>query len=790
MDARKKSIILTMAKAAAALVLGVMFGLLVNALILTRYFSISDNQLSFLFVAMLLVSSIIFYGIIYWLTAGGDLEWLSPVLIGISLVVALGLMLLIPSKVYSTTYISLFLPENSYRLEIITPQDTTLNNATLYWATRSFGDISFQSFSMQGWKITSDGISLESADNWLAWSGKTGSNLNLFFKQVAPGSDINVYWNGANQPETWRVQESGEVTITKDFPVSFFATHRFVQMLVTVFAAVMIVISYGVFRRVLKEISTAHPLVGRWFNRLQMSFAKDKTEWQSIIIDESKEMSFRQMRVDWLIMVGFVVLIIAFRAINLDQLALNYDEYFHLQAAKDLLGGANLSEVYSRSLYPVTLPITLSGLLLGLTVFSARLPGVVASALAVIPLYMLVRQYGRSAAIMACFLFATHPLITALARVAREYAYQPLVFYLIILSMMLVLQRLPKGFSIGRDWKSAINVKIMFPLILLVLMAIYCLAVDRFSTFRLILPAYGLFVVFFVSQMCLKDRTNLVILGVLAIAALLVLARYWYLIEGFQVNPDAFLLQINEFSSLSITHWYYEMPTLVPLLAIGVSVWISIAFRHKNRSLLFLSLLVVIYIVFFNGLFADQYRNRYTVSIDYWLLILISIGVIAIWKFLSARLHGEIWRIVILVALLASFLNIQHIVKPVTFSGEHLDISNLMHYKMSNVDAFIREHGQTTDALVATVYYKYVVLNDAPKFSDIDFFSWQGEDPTKRITSQMAAHKTGWVVLDFDRGVRLVQPLLFEDSVINDLNITYKGKFDSQYVWYWEKVSD
>ena len=791
MDVRKKSIILTMAKAVAALVLGVMFGLLVNALILTRLSIITLSQTNKLTVAIAAVSAVFFYGLLYWLTSKGECKsWVSPVSIGISLVASLCLVDLIPSQFFSGTFISLFLPENTVRVVVHPIQEFQPGSATLSWATRSIGDISFQSFTMQGWTVEPSGITLQAEQNWLEWSGVTGPRMTLDFNPIPPGSDILFYWNNAEVPETWHVKGVSEAIINKDFKMPFVATQHFVQWLFSIILASVLLLVYALGVKVVKEQAVSHPKFGMWVKRWQEKINEAFLTWQSDIHDEVVQPGFRLSKGDWLTMAGFVVVTLIFRTINLDQLALSYDEYFHLQAAKDIIGGAALTDVYSRSLYPVTLPMTLSSLLMGITVFSARFPGVIASALALIPLYILVRQFGRSATILACFLYMTHPLITALARFAREYAYQPFFFYLVILGMLYVLRQLPTGYLIQRDWKRVLKPDVLITLLLLGLTVVYCIAIDRFSTFRLILPAFGLFALFLVVKMDLKDKKNLVFLGVVVIALGLLLSRYWSYIATFQFDPYVLNYQFLSFSSSSVEHWYYAMPIFAPLFGIAVSIWIGIKFRDKYSSLLFITLLVILYLVLFNSLFSDAYRNRYTISIDYWVLIIISVGVSAIWKLISIGLRGWFLRGLVLVGILASFMNLGQILKPITYSGEFLDITNQSYYRMDLVDEYIRDHGQPTDALVATVYYKYVNLKGAPKFIDIDLFSWKSEDPTLSIYQQMAANKTGWVVLDYARGVQFAQPLPLESTVINDLNVTYIGQFDSQYVWYWEKVGD
>jgi len=144
-------------------------------------------------------------------------------------------------------------------------------------------------------------------------------------------------------------------------------------------------------------------------------------------------------------------------------------------------------------------------------------------------------------------------------------------------------------------------------------------------------------------------------------------------------------------------------------------------------------------------------------------------------------------KAIILIGLLASFINISQVIKPITFSGEFLDITNLSYYKMEYVDSYIRKHQLPVDGLVSTVYFKYIHLLDPSRFAGSEYYSWQSDNPTQEIYEKMMLYDTGWVVLDQARGLQLSQPLPLENTTLYDIDVKYIGEFDSQYVWYWKK---
>ena len=209
------------------------------------------------------------------------------------------------------------------------------------------------------------------------------------------------------------------------------------------------------------------------------------------------------------LLLSVIVLALLLRAFNLGNLYPAVDEYYQLIAAKQILQGAALSSVYQRSLWMVTLPVTIALRLFGNELWVARSVGVLFNVLAIIPLYFLTRKINRRIAVLSSLLYATSPWIITFARVVREYAYYPFYFYWIILAMVVFIEGIPEGFVFERDWKIFFKPRMGFLGLALIFPPIYGFYIDRLSTFSLILLAYLVFALFILLRFNLRDRRNL-----------------------------------------------------------------------------------------------------------------------------------------------------------------------------------------------------------------------------------------------------------------------------------------
>ena len=129
-----------------------------------------------------------------------------------------------------------------------------------------------------------------------------------------------------------------------------------------------------------------------------------------------------------LILIGFFILGLTLRLINLDQYPPYVDEYIHTHTAFGVMSG--LPMTWNRAFLSVTVPVLLSYKLFGITLWAARFPMVVFNMLAIFPLYFLGKKVNKTVGFISVFLFTLNPWIIAASRTVREYAVIPLYFFL------------------------------------------------------------------------------------------------------------------------------------------------------------------------------------------------------------------------------------------------------------------------------------------------------------------------------------------------------------------------
>ena len=364
-------------------------------------------------------------------------------------------------------YLVFLLPRQSLEISVPQPQAANLNGAQISWIKTSLGGLSLNALDYQGWERVDDALVLvDPQDNRLTWAGQTGKEALIVFKTSPAGGMMKVSWNGAGEEIDLYSSKEDELIHRRQFQTPFYAS-RAIPLL------------FGIFN-VLAGLFTASVLIWRALKDHKIEPDKVRTSmagsaWQ---------------RVDLILMAGLVSAALLLRVFNLENLYPFADEYSHLLAAKNILNGMPLNQVYQRSLAIVTLPVVLFFKIFGTYIWTARLVTVIFNSLAVIPLYLITRRINRPVAVIAGLLFATSPWMIAVARNIREYGYYPFYFYWILYAMFLFLERVPDKFVLARDWKKVITPAGIGLLLLLAFPVYYSRYIDLSSTFRTVLPAY------------------------------------------------------------------------------------------------------------------------------------------------------------------------------------------------------------------------------------------------------------------------------------------------------------
>ena len=496
----------------------------------------------------------------------------------------------------------------------------------------------------------------------------------------------------------------------------------------------------------------------------------------------------------WII---FALVVFAFllRAINLDLFPPHLEEFNHLNAAKELLSGIPKALVYQRSYYVVTLPVKLSFSLFGISLGSARIPGILLNSLAVIPLYLITRKLNKPIAILSALLYATSPWVINLSRIVREYAYYPFFFYATLYVLLSLLENVPHKFVIS-ELRSLFRTKVFIALFLLSLPVIYALGIDPGSTAKVIGLAYIVFMIFALSRLDIKNKHNILFFAIVLVAiGLLRLITMSHPVLAFRdhlavANPmrsvenGNALFLLGQFFFAPPMQWYYERILFFPVISLFLAFFWAFKIRRKNTIPWFLAVLYILSIVVFLLFYDFTYASRFFLHIQLWYIPLLAFGMYGWYMLPDLWIKKKVAKNILFVVIaLLSFNVRQSFVHAI--AGE-ASVTSSVHMNFDKIDNLIGKKGKPNDILISKYYGRYVKFYDFPVFADIYEVSFD--------TSLIETHTSGWIVVDELRYWAYDKVLLREDFYIDDIRIEYEGEFPdptsglSNFVWHWDKM--
>ena len=653
----------------------------------------------------------------------------------------------------SGRYLAFLLPKHTFRLVASEAPAGT----ALAWISSSLGDISYGSLRAQGWVRRGDRMVLQNPQhNSIEWSARTGDSLTLVFESSPALGQLQISWD---RQQDAILLDRRRTVYEIAFSVPFVASPTLVQLLGLLNFACL---SVGLI------------LAGR---RL-------RTAWQGAWpAADVRGKAGHTFAVEILVLLPTMGLAALLRAFNLGGVFPAVDEYFHLIAANQLLMGAPLESVYPRGLWIVTLPVALALRLFGHEVWAARAVGAVFNVLAIVPLYLLGRKISKPVAFVACALYATSPWIITFARMAREYAYYPFYFYWIVYGMVSLVQAIPRGFVAREQWRELTQPRFLLPATLLVFPPIFALWIDWLSTFRTILIAYLVLGAFVVARFDWKQRANWPYLAV--VSSVLGLGAWYFRAEQVtklfptpRINP----VPLEYFFPNPQQQWYFDQIGLLAALAVVLAVAASLALRRRNSIPLFFVALWVSYAAVFALISRSFYHTRHLLSTQLWFVVVLAVGIYWLWQALRlvAPWRGRAVGVATGLGLAFAFVNVNQILLPSLSSNPDMPISEDYLHDFSAVQAYMLNHVEQGDALIATVYGLYATWEDQPMFGQQ--YRITSATTREEIGSMMAQHASGWIVID---SIRLdISPLSVRE-LANTPQMEYIGIFGDEHVWRW-----
>ncbi len=660
-----------------------------------------------------------------------------------------------------------FLP--TYTFEItVSPESPDMSVEVLYFSN-SFGEVSFDTLQYEGWWRGGGGKDLlltDKVDNLLVWKGKIGEDIEMHFRTKGKGQIL--------------VHSNADLDTSYDFS-SEVIVHKVVgrQPWLASRSAVLLLGNILFFVGIFTFLSLLWPQRGCFIKTFSES------------LDTNRRAPLTRSDLFW--MAGLVFLAVGLRVFNLDDLPPHLEEYQHLNAAKQMLNGVPWGDVYSRSLYIVTLPVYFFFSLFGVDVAIARLPGVLTNSLAVIPVYLLMRKMDRRLAIFSAFLFATSPYMIAFSRSVREYAYYPFYFYGIVLLMVGYLEYLYKQ-SPAAD--ALFDRKQLVVLLFLLIPPIYVF-VDPLSTAKVLVFPYGLFSLFVLRKVRFKMKMSYWIgFGILMILSAGALVLFFqkgvmfihlnnYLIPFSQGD---FNTALNYFFYNPAQQWYYDRLVLLPVMGLFFVLLYGLLNR-KHTILFFLSCLYLLSLVLFLLFFSFVEGVRFYVHVQLWHILLIAMACYGAFVILNENIRNRIiFWIVVLGIVLVTFNPCQVFLSQLPTSSVVMPISLQSHESFDAVHDFLSERVSSEDALIAYDYGRSAAFLGEPSFSAIYTARMQGDS----LAPIIRTHRQGWIVVN-EKYYSLYESVLpLADFKLEETKITYVGDVSGDhvdYIWRWEAMS-
>ena len=675
-------------------------------------------------------------------------------------------------------FLAFLLPNE--KLEISVPASRNLPNAdiAIQLLSTSMGDISFNSIHYQGWQRKGNLLVLSNLkNNSLEWTGKAGEQITIVFHNTTPEAIAQISTDGSEETINFSSEVEKEYFYTHRFPVPIYASRTIVILLGALdFSAICFVIGLFIFEK--------RKVIERYFQQsflmlpIQRKGAGEKSS--------EKDLRIKTTTLDWAIVLGTIALAVLLRVFNLNVLPPFTDEYIHLLAGKAIASGAPLNSVYPRSLFVVTLPVALFFKIFGLQLWAARLPGVIVSVLAIIPLYLISKRINRLVALLSCILYATNPWLIAMSRYGREYGYYPFYFYWIIYGMIIFLELFPDNFLVD-GWKKIFRSDIILlagALFLPIIYAVFIATPDE--SFKLIAIAYGVLTLFILSKLTLRP---VVVIELLAILAILILGALYFF------NTKSGNISFHPMNSYWLRYffpnpqqqWYFDRPAIVPMIGFVCAIFLGVYVRKFNFIPFFFVALFSVSLFFYLFLVSRYIQARYIFNVDFWFIPLLAIGFWCIWAFLQAIFSNKrILASLIWLILLASSMNLSQILLP-TFYDNYgwMPITEENHDDVKLTQAFLLDKVKPGQALISTDYAKYVTFEGNSSFDAIYAYNYiKDNNYEEYFSSIIKQQNSGWIVLD-DQVYKAFKPFPLKTTFVDKKEIEYMGKVANEYIWQW-----
>jgi hypothetical protein len=489
-----------------------------------------------------------------------------------------------------------------------------------------------------------------------------------------------------------------------------------------------------------------------------------------------------------LVLILLAILGLMLRLWNLDALPPYTDETSHLITAKKIFEGLDLQQVtYRRSLYTVTIPLVLFFKVFGMSLWTARLVGVLANILSVIPLYLLSKRINKQVALIAVGIFALDPWMIAVSRNVREYAFIPLFYYFTALLMINFYESIPENLVFLRDFRRLLTWKTFLFIGTLGFILYFVEFIDPLSTFKMIFALYPVFGLLALRKLDWQHSSNIFLGSFLLLTGSIVAGIFLKMLGGQFITVNK---KFNDFFiSLFYDHppqqWYYNRPLIAVILFV-IAILATTLWEKRKFVLPFTMMTYSGTLLAFSYFRIKSNRPRYVISIQIWHILLMAVGLFLITIIIKKIIKFRNTWAVVLVLLLFCW-NVPHTFIPTlhTSSGLH-PITDEYHADMDPAYEFLSSHSDFDDVIVTTTYIDtYYQWKGEINFTKVVKYIYHAPEGRQVILDTIEAYPRGWIVLDYMRGFIYSKPVHLENFIYAGKKVNFLGWYGDVFLFRW-----
>jgi hypothetical protein len=488
--------------------------------------------------------------------------------------------------------------------------------------------------------------------------------------------------------------------------------------------------------------------------------------------------------------IGFVVGI-GLRIYNLGGFPPYIDEYIHTHDAVAIMNGEPLE--WGRSYLTVSLPVYVSYLIFGVSIWASRLPMVLINMLAIFPLYALLRKVNKWVGYIGVALFVFSPWIIAASRTVRDYAVVPFFFYLAGFLLVDLL-----------DWESLSFIQYinkhkyrLAGAIMILGYSIY----DNNSILKIILAVYGVFAFIVILKTLSGHSSRWIKISVLSLVGLMIILLaaqsgiIHHILPSTAAAPVITGIYWNALINGNFQQWYVwnELGYLILFVGCffairaGIKRYEKIDFIALFGFMVFAAILG--YLTFFLVNPHVPARTRYGVLMEYWLLIIAAMTIYYVFHEIR-RVVGRNFSMFPLLVITGLFFNYLGIHMVLTYQGGgRLQITDENHYIVEPAYRYIIGRLSDQDVLITDVLERYDEIT-GQQFRNLDnliIYHWifRGDETPMKIIEQ---NPHGWIAVT-PNDLPATFNLPFSDFNFGGIHFQYIGVMGEIYIWHWDQAA-